>query len=150
MLRPSKMSETIARRLARAPLCPPSAADEAPLPPDYNALAYGGQYAVLPSTIAAAYAAYAGNPTLRLSPRLALLGAMGMPCCAFRAAGCPCSCSRRMAHGGYGGERLGYTMVDSDWPGIDWRIGIGPGPFVEYPEVFPLHGRTNIAPYMGY
>lgn len=148
------MSDSIARRLSWAPLGGSTAADEAPLPPNMDRLA-SLQYAVMPSSIAPEYATYEGHPFLRISPRLAILSSVGMNfCCPFSEAGYSCRCGghgRSMNLGGYGGELLGYTMVDTDWPGINWRLGFGgPGPFLEYPEVFPLHGRSNLAPMLGY
>jgi hypothetical protein len=73
------------------------------------------------------------------------------PCCDLAARGMSCGCrgySGPMSHhypGGHrGGSNVGYGMVDSDWPGIDWRMGVGPGPFLTYPEVFAMQGRVNL------
>lgn len=77
----------------------------------------------------------------------------GSACCTFNAMGCGCSCARRRVwwpwsyRGGYPGQS--FAMVDTDWPGIDWRNGVGHGPYVEPIEVFPMRGRANLVPFRG-
>lgn len=79
-------------------------------------------------------------------------------CCDYARLGMPCFCGRTEDGLSYGGgpewarilafdapvEPFTYGMVDSDWPSIDWRLGVGPGPVLQYPEWFPLHGRRNL------
>jgi hypothetical protein len=98
--------------------------------------------------------------------------ASSAPCCVWAANGCGCGCSRRLGgiggalrgasvhgvgaavgnvdalHQGYGGP--GYAQAAVDWPSVGQKMGFGPGPYVQYPEVFPLHGRANLAPFRGY
>jgi len=80
-------------------------------------------------------------------------------CCDYARCGLPCFCGQEdgLAYGpGPDWARVmpfdalvtresdGYAMVDSDWPSIDWRLGVGPGPFLTYPEWFPMEGRQNL------
>lgn len=80
------------------------------------------------------------------------------PCCDYARYGLPCFCGRTedgLSYGpGPGFAQImafdapvayeGYGMVDSDWPSVDWRMGVGPGPFLVYPEWFAMEGRQNL------
>ena len=78
------------------------------------------------------------------------------PCCDYARFGMPFFCGRTEDGLSYGpGPKWAeimafdapierYGMVDSDWPGLDWRLGVGPGPFQVYPEWFALDGRRNL------
>lgn len=82
----------------------------------------------------------------------------GAACCEYAAYGCPCRCSSRrrrrdvlsFLYDGLNGVGVGYAQPTEDWPGIGQRMGFGPGPYVQWPEVFELKGRTNLAPFKGY
>jgi hypothetical protein len=82
-------------------------------------------------------------------------GGSGAPCCDYARLGMSCFCARTEDGLSYGpgpewaqimsfDAPVGYGMVDSDWPSIDWRMGVGPGPFLTYPEWFSMEGRKSL------
>lgn len=136
----------------------PSAADEGLVPPNFNgppAYRYNG---LLSSTVQPKW--WGGRSYVLLSSYLPSMAAAkavlsGGYCCTYAQYGCPCNCARRRdvadyLYQGMGSYNVGYAQPASDWPNVGTRMGFGPGPMVHYPEVFPLKGRVNLAPFMGY
>lgn len=133
MLFSGQMYPSLATRLSRAPFSGPSAADEGIMPTRYDLSAYTNFLLIEPSTMQAA-----------LPNQL-------QPCCVWSLHGCPCSCHRRRELGAVaiGAPEQGFAMVNADWPGIDYRIGVGPGPIIQYPETFPMRGRAKFGANFG-
>lgn len=135
----------------------PSAADEGLLPVNFNSGPAQKYEPLLPSTVVGQY--MPGLPFIKLSPYLAVTrGGAGDSCCEYAAYGCPCRCASRhrrhdvlsFLYDGLNGVGVGYAQPTEDWPGIGQRMGFGPGPYVQWPEVFALKGRENLAPFKGF
>lgn len=138
----------------------PDVADEGAMPP-YNAGPSIYPYVPVVSTTIQPEMLYM-NRRLRgmrfKDYQAAVLGgadamAEGGACCIWAQNGG--MCRHRMSapdflFSGYGYGSYGYPTPAVDWPSVSQKMGFGPGPILQFADVFPLRGRQNLAPFRGY